>query len=90
MIKSDTTTMNNASDWSGVAPVIGEVGLFNNIISAVNEAALTLGGDITVGGLVFTYNLNGNVSVAALTLARRITALRSTTPSRWRRPKSGM
>ena len=65
MIKSDTTTMNNASDWSGVAPAIGEVGLFNNIISAVNEAALTLGGDIAVGGLVFTNNLNGNVTVAA-------------------------
>jgi autotransporter-associated beta strand protein len=64
MIKSDTTTMNNASDWSGVAPAIGEVGLFNNTISAVNEAALTLGGDITVGGLVFTNNMNGNVTVA--------------------------
>jgi rhamnogalacturonan endolyase len=64
MIKSDTTTMDTASDWSGVAPAIGEVGLFNNIISSVNEAALTLGGDITVGGLVFTNTLNGNVTVA--------------------------
>ena len=65
MIKSDTTTMNNASDWSGVAPAIGEVGLFNNIISSANEAALTLGGNVTVGGIVFTNNLNGNVTVAA-------------------------
>jgi rhamnogalacturonan endolyase len=65
MIKSDTTTMNNASDWSGVTPAIGQVGLFNNIISAVNEAALTLGGDVTIGGIIFTNNLNGNVTVAA-------------------------
>jgi autotransporter-associated beta strand protein len=64
MIKSDTTTMDTAADWSGVAPAIGEVGLFNNIISSANEAALTLGGDITVGGLVFTNNLNGSVTVA--------------------------
>jgi len=64
MIKSDTTTMDTAADWSGVAPAIGEVGLFNNIISSANEAALTLGGDIAVGGLVFTNNLNGNVTVA--------------------------
>jgi autotransporter-associated beta strand protein len=65
MIKSDTTTMNTAGDWSGVAPVIGEVGLFNNIISSVNAAALTLGGNVTVGGLIFTNNLNGPVTVAA-------------------------
>ena len=65
MIKSDTTTMNSAADWSGVAPVAGEVGLFNNIISSANEAALTLGGDVTVGGFIFTNNLNGAVSVAA-------------------------
>ena len=65
MIKSDTTTMNTAGDWSGVTPAIGQVGLFNNIISAVNEAALTLGGDVTIGGLIFTNNLNGNVTVAA-------------------------
>ena len=65
MIKSDTTTMNNASDWSGVTPAISQIGLFNNIISSANEAVLTLGGDITVGGLVFTNNLNGNVTVAA-------------------------
>jgi rhamnogalacturonan endolyase len=65
MIKSDTTNMNTSADWSGVAPDIGEVGLFNNIISAANEAALNLGGDVTIGGLVFTNNLNGSVNVAA-------------------------
>ena len=64
MIKSDTTNMVAAADWSGVAPAIGEVGLFNGTISAVNEAALTLGGPVTIGGIIFTNNLNGNVTVA--------------------------
>jgi len=65
MIKADTTTMDTAADWSGVTPALGEVGLFNNIISAVNEAALTLGGNVALGGLIFTNNLNGPVIVAA-------------------------
>jgi autotransporter-associated beta strand protein len=39
--------------------------LFNNIISAVNEAALTLGGNVSVGGLIFSNNLNGPVTVGA-------------------------
>jgi rhamnogalacturonan endolyase len=63
MIKSDTTTMDTAADWSGVTPVAGAVGLFNNIISPANEAALTLGGNVTVGGIIFTNNLNGPVTV---------------------------
>ena len=57
--------MNSAADWSGVTPAIGQLGLFNNIISAPNAAALILGGDVTVGGLIFTNNLNGPVTVAA-------------------------
>jgi autotransporter-associated beta strand protein len=65
MIKSDTTTMNTATDWSGATPSAGAVGVFNNIISAVNAAALTLGGDVNVGGLIFSNNLNGAVTVAA-------------------------
>ena len=65
MIKSDTTAMNTATDWSGVAPTNGEVGLFNNIISAANESALTLGGNVTVGGIIFTNSLNGPISVAS-------------------------
>jgi rhamnogalacturonan endolyase len=65
MIKSDTTNMDTAADWSGITPAIGEVGLFNNIISAANEAALTLGGDVTIGGLIFTNNLNGPVTVGS-------------------------
>lgn len=71
MIKSDTTNMDTAADWSGVAPAVGQVGLFNNIISSANEATLTLGGNVSVGGLIFSNNLNGPVTVAvgnALTL----------------------
>jgi len=64
MIKSDTTNMDTTADWSGVTPAIGAVGLFNNIISVVNEAALTLGGAVTIGGIIFTNNLNGPVTVA--------------------------
>ena len=65
MIKSDTTNMDTAADWSGVTPSITQVGLFNNIISAANEAALTLGGDVGIGGLMFTNNMNGPVTVAS-------------------------
>ena len=65
MIKSDTVTMNTAADWSGVTPTIDEVGTFNNIISSVNAAALTLGGNVSVSGLIFSNNLNGGVSVAS-------------------------
>lgn len=65
MIKSDTTNMNAAADWSGVAPAIDKVGVFNNIISAVNAAALVVGGDVSLDGLVFTNNMNGPVTVAA-------------------------
>jgi len=65
MVKSDTATMNTAVDWSGTTPTISEVGLFNNILSAVNAAALTLGGDVALRGLNFANNLNGPVSVAA-------------------------
>jgi autotransporter-associated beta strand protein len=65
MIKSDTTNMNSAADWSGVTPSITQVGLFNNIISAVNEAALVLGGNVSIGGLIFTNNVNGPVTIAS-------------------------
>jgi rhamnogalacturonan endolyase len=65
MIKADTATMHTAADWSGVTPASSEIGLFNNVLSAGNAAALTLGGDVTLGGLIFANNLNGPVTVAA-------------------------
>ncbi len=63
MIKSDTTNMNASIDWSGVAPTTNGVGIFNNIISAANEGALILGGDVAVGGLIFSNSMNGAVLV---------------------------
>jgi rhamnogalacturonan endolyase len=65
MVKSDTTTMNTAADWSGTTPVITEVGLFNNVLSAPNAAALTLGGNVALRGLIFNNNLSGAATVAA-------------------------
>ncbi|HHY85583.1 MAG TPA: hypothetical protein GYA07_08630 [Verrucomicrobia bacterium] len=64
MIKSDTATMHTAADWSGIAPSLNEVGLFNNVLSAQNAAGLALGGDVAVGGFVFV-DLNGPVNVAS-------------------------
>src|SRR6267142_1393866 len=72
LIKSDTTTMNTAADWSGTAPAAGNTGQFDNTIGAVNAANLTLGGNVTLDGLIFFSNMNGPVNVGAgntLTLA---------------------
>ncbi len=63
MIKSDTVAMNTSADWSGVTPSADAIGVFNNVISSANEAALTLGGDVAIGGIIFTNNLNGAVVV---------------------------
>jgi autotransporter-associated beta strand protein len=57
--------MNTAADWSGTTPTDNEVGLFNNVLTAGNATALTLGGNVALSGLVFNGNLNGPVSVAA-------------------------
>ena len=62
--KSNTTTMNTAADWGSTAPVITNLGIFDNTISAVNAAALTLGGNVSLLGLQFNNNLNGPVSIA--------------------------
>ncbi len=64
IIKSDTTTMNAAADWSGTAPTISTVGEFSNVISTGNEAALTLGGNVSLMGMLFDNNLNGPVTIA--------------------------
>jgi autotransporter-associated beta strand protein len=72
IIKSDTTTMNTAADWSGTAPAAGNIGQFDNTLSAAKAANLTLGGNVTLDGLIFFNNLNGPVTVGAgntLTLA---------------------
>ena len=61
--KSDTTTMNNASDWGGTAPSATTLGTFDNTIAAANIANLTLGGDVSLQGVQFNNNLNGPVTI---------------------------
>src|ERR1700722_3690660 len=70
--KLDTATMNAATDWTpnGV-PNNLTIGKFDNTISSGNEGALTLGGNVTLAGLLFGNNLNGPVNISganALTL----------------------
>ena len=61
--KKDTTTMQaNTTDWS-VAPGTTDIGVFDNTISLANEAALTLGGNLSIGALQFNNNLNGPVAI---------------------------
>lgn len=64
LIKSDTTTMNTAADWSGTTPSAGNTGQFDNTISAANATNLTLGGNVTLDGMIFFSNMNGPVAVA--------------------------
>ena len=53
ILKSDTTTMSAAADWSGTAPTSASVGEFGSIPSATSLANMTLGASITLGGLQF-------------------------------------
>ena len=63
VIKQDTTNMvANTTDWS-VAPGTNDIGEFNATISSGNESFLTLGGDLSIGGLQFDGSLNGPVII---------------------------
>lgn len=64
IIKANTTTMAAATDWTpnGI-PNNLSIGCFDNTISSGNEGALTLGGNVTLAGLLFTNNLNGPVNI---------------------------
>jgi fibronectin-binding autotransporter adhesin len=65
-IKTDTTTMNVAASWSdGLTPSSSKIGEFNNVISSGNAAALNLGGNVSVLGLLFDNNLNGPVKIGS-------------------------
>jgi autotransporter-associated beta strand protein len=64
IIKANTTTMNAAADWGGNVPTNTTIGNFTGVISSGNEAALTLGGNVTLAGLLFG-TMNGPVSIAA-------------------------
>jgi len=67
--KADTATMNLAADWktNGVAglPGTNDTGLFDTTLSAGKAATLALGGNVSVGGLVFTNSLNGPVIIGS-------------------------
>ena len=64
LIKTDTATMNQATDWTpNVLPGVTNLGRFDNTLSAGNAGSLTLGANLTLAGLVFSNNLNGPVSV---------------------------
>jgi autotransporter-associated beta strand protein len=65
-IKTDTTTMNVAASWSDSAvPTSSKIGEFNNVISSGKAATLTLGGNVSVLGLLFDSNLNGPVKIGS-------------------------
>lgn len=64
LTKANTTTMNTAADWGGTAPTSSGTGVFTNLLSAGNAAALSLGGDVSLSRLEFR-NINGPVTIAA-------------------------
>jgi len=65
LVKADTATMNTGGDWSGVAPSAGYSGQFDSTIGALNEAALALGGNVTMNQLKFLGDLNGPVIIGS-------------------------
>ena len=76
--KLNTSSMAaNTSNWSS-APGTADVGAFDNTLSTGNAAALTLGGaNLSIGGLLFSNNLNGPVTILAgntLTLNTNVTS----------------
>ena len=68
IIKIDTTTMNTSADWSQsgspVAPDQTTIGEFDGTLSPANAAGLTLGGDISVLGLLLDGTLQGPITIA--------------------------
>ena len=64
IIKSDTTTMNFATDWNGTAPDITTLGEFSGIPTSTTNANMTLGGDVSLLGLQFDNNLSGPVTIS--------------------------
>ena len=65
VIKLDTTTMNGgAVDWSA-APSATDIGEFDATVSTGNLAAMTLGGNLTLGGLQLDGTLSGPLNLAS-------------------------
>ena len=61
--------MNLGADWktNGVAglPGTNDIGWFDATLSTGKAATLALGGNVSIGGLVFTNSLNGPVTIGA-------------------------
>jgi autotransporter-associated beta strand protein len=66
ILKSDTTTMNVAADWGGTAPAAGYIGEFGATPTAAHLAAMTLGGNTSLLGLLFDNNTTGPLTVASM------------------------
>lgn len=65
IFKTDTPTMNTSADWvGGTNAAIEHVGRFDTVISAINALGLSLGSDLSLGGLIFTANMKGPVLIA--------------------------
>jgi len=63
--KLDTTTMNGgAADWSA-APAAADIGEFGATPSAGTLAAMTLGGNLTLGGLQLDSTMAGPLTIAS-------------------------
>ena len=61
--KLDTTSMvTNTSNWSAT-PAMTDVGEFDATCSAGSMAGLTLGGNLTLGGLQFNNNMTGPATI---------------------------
>ncbi len=56
--------MNTSADWSGTTRDNTTVGEFSNVISSANEAALPLGGNVSLLGLLFDNYLNDPITIA--------------------------
>jgi len=65
VIKRNTNSMlPTTNNWSA-APGAADTGVFTSAIAASNAVALALGGNLAIGGLVFSNNLSGPVTIAA-------------------------
>lgn len=61
--KSDSLTLKNTADWvGGVAPGTSDIALIDSAVSVSNEAALTLGANLSWGGLKIG-TVNGPVTI---------------------------
>ena len=65
ILKSDTTTMSAAADWSGTAPTASTVGEIGATPQAATLAGMTLGGAVSLAGLQLDNTMNGPLAIAS-------------------------